>query len=525
MINLAKPTAAQLAWHECERAMFFHLDPCWPRYEHKLSPQEFNPEGFNAVEWLDLVESFGAKQVVMVCKHQSGFCHWQTTTTDFGIASSPWKNGKGDIVREVADETHRRGLRFGVYLQGWDMHFGSAQSGLCSTPEKQADYEQYYRTQLTELLSCYGPVTEVWFDGSLAFSVEDILQKYAPDAVIFQGGNASIRWLGNEQGFAPYPAWNSVSSADARSGVSTAVHSEPDGDAWMPIEVDTTIRDHFWFWTPNGHEKLKSLEHLMDIYYQSVGHGAVLLLNCNPRLDGSLDERDVERTREFGAEIARRFATPLAETQGQGSEIELTLDTPQPVDHLILAEDIAEGERVREYTIKALVDDAWQTVETGSAVGFRKIDFFEPVMTKNIRVCVNKSVGEPLWKSIAAYAVGVRPTFERNQHKIANPMDVGSIAIKPGCTSEQNIDLSKHCHLPGQYEIQLVMNDSSFEVEQVDFIAGGGVAANDYLKATEVPGCWHLNITAHESDKALHLVLRNNGNTPLEGHVIVRRIF
>ena len=521
--TIPAPTPAQLAWQECELAMFYHMDPQWQRLDEsaRVAPEEFNPERFNASEWLDVAEGFGAKQIVMVCKHGSGFCHWQTATTDFSIARSPWKNGKGDIVAELADETHRRGLRFGIYLAPADRHEGAGQGGVCKNPADQERYVALYRQQLTELLSRYGEVMEVWFDGSLVFDVSDILEKYAPNAVVFQGKHASIRWLGNERGISPYPAWNGVRMEDARTGIATAAQSTPDGDVWMPLESDTPIRDHKWMWTEDGHELLKSLDHLIDTYYQSVGHGSVLLLNCNPKLDGSIDPRDKARNDEFGAEIRRRFGVPVAEAKGAGEVLEIPLPQAQMIDHVVSAEVISEGERVRAYKVEARVEGAWQVVTEGSAIGLKKIDFFEPITCDAMRIVVTEAVEKPLWKRVAVYYVGKIPTFERNQATVFNPIRAGDFSLEPGERKQVTIPLTWACHIAARYDISLrsdgatpIIHDAVFRVDGTD--------ARDFLQGLSVPGTWQLNVTAYEATKELELTVENREGRPVSCRLEVR---
>lgn len=259
-------------------------------------------------------------------------------------------------MAELDASCRKRGMKLGVYLSPADDKLGALSGGRCKTPEEQRRYDKIYRQQLTELLSRYGEISEVWFDGSLFIEVGDFLKKYAPKAMVFQGSHATIRWVGNEAGFAPYPAWNSVDKADAKTGVATARHGTPDGDVWQPLEVDTAFHQklyhNFWFWNSNESDRhRKSLNKLMKIYYDSVGHGAVLLLGHAPDTTSAICEADVKRAAEFGAEIRRRFGASLAETSGEGETVELDLKATAVIDHVIIMEDIVHGERVRKYTI------------------------------------------------------------------------------------------------------------------------------------------------------------------------------
>ena len=215
--------------------------------------------------------------------------------------------------------------------------------------------------------------------------------------------------MGTEGGFAPYPAWNGVLTTKdpARWGVYTAADGNPDGDRWLPNEVDTvSVTPHFWFWNTRPERKPRSLEDLVDCYYRSVGHGAVLLLNQTPDTSGLIPETDARRAAEFGAEIRRRFGKSLAENKGTGPLLELSLDKPTRIDHVITMEEIREGERVREYAVEAYVDGQWKEVCRGTAIGHQKIDLFEPVETARLRLRIDKSVAEPLIRRFAAFYVG-----------------------------------------------------------------------------------------------------------------------
>ena len=187
--------------------------------------RRINPYNLNTDDWCKVAQSFGAKQIIFVAKHVGGFCWWPTETTDYNVSHTPWKAGKGDLVAEISASCKKYGLKLGLYLYPGDDKWGAGlgSGGRTSDPSKQEAYNRIYRQQLTELLTNYGTITEVWFDGNCVIDVKDILEKYAKDAVIFQSPQASIRWVGNEEGYAPYPAWNGINSADLQTGVATAV--------------------------------------------------------------------------------------------------------------------------------------------------------------------------------------------------------------------------------------------------------------------------------------------------------------
>jgi len=406
--RLALPTPEQAAWHDLELGMFIHFAPnTWQdqEYDDLSTPlAKINPAQLDTDQWVRVAESMGAKYIIFVAKHVGGFCLWQAEATDYSVKSIPWRDGKADVMAMLAESCRRRGMKLGVYFSPADRKHGADVGGRCKTPAEQTRYNAIYRQQLTELLSRYGPLVEVWFDGSCIIDVGDLLKKYVPKAMIFQGPQATIRWVGNEDGIAPYPAWNSLPLAAAKSGVATAAESRPDGDAWMPLECDARFRNS-WFWNTKNANALKSVDQLMDMYYKSVGRGAVLLLNHTPDPTGLIPEADAKRAAEFGAEVQRRFGKSTAETSGRGETIELDLGKARIVDHIITMEDIRQGERVRAYTIEALTDGVWREIVKGTAVGHKKIDRFTPVKASKIWLRSQSSVGAPIIRKLAAYCV------------------------------------------------------------------------------------------------------------------------
>jgi alpha-L-fucosidase len=408
---LTRPTPDQAAWQDYEIGMFLHFAPnTWADKEYddlSIPLSRINPEKLDADQWVNVAEAMGAKYIVFVAKHVGGFCMWRTDTTDYSIQNTPWRGGKGDALADLARSCRRRGIKLGVYLSPADTKHGAGVSGRCATPEAQAAYNELYRRQLTEVLSRYGRMAEVWFDGSNVIEVGDILKKYAPHAAIFQGKYATIRWVGNESGFAPYPAWNAVKEADRLAGA-TAANGDPDGDAWLPNECDVSLRRD-WFWNTQNEPTIKSLDHLMDLYYRSVGYGATLLLNVTPDTSGRIPEADARRVAEFGAEIKRRFGRALAETSGKGESIELSLGKPARIDHVLMMEDIRQGERVREYVVEAWADGGWREIARGAAIGHKKIDrLAAPVETEKVRLRVTKSAAEPILRKLAVYDTTAR---------------------------------------------------------------------------------------------------------------------
>lgn len=399
--TLARPTVLQQQWQDMEMGTFIHFAPniYYDMQGDKggvSDPKIFNPYKLDADQWVSVAKSMGSRYLILTAKHVGGFCLWPTATTDYSIASTPYKNGKGDIVREVADACKRHGLRFGVYVSPRDDHHNAGIAGKIHSgnAQEQEKYYAIYRQQLTELLAHYGSMVEVWFDGSApADIIGPIVHKYQPLAMIFNTAAGTIRWVGNEDGVAPYPLWNTVTDKEHRTGNASGA-GDPNGRVWLPAECDVPIRDD-WFWSTTNAHTLKSLDQLMSIYYRSVGRGANLLLNQTPDRTGVIPDQDVQRTAEFGKEIRRRFGSPLASTQGSGNQVELRLPTSSSIDHIVIGEDISAGQRVREYTIEVIHNGSWTKLLSGTSIGHKKIEAFQQQQTTGIRLNITRSVCKP----------------------------------------------------------------------------------------------------------------------------------
>ena len=412
--TLAKPSAAQYAYHEQERIMFVCLDPCsWQGREydnHTTDLKDMKLPKLDVDQWCTAAKSWGAKEILLVSKHTGGFCWWQTETSDYSVKNIAWKDGKGDLVDEVAKACKRHGLKLGMYIYPGDDQWGAwiGSGGRTSDPAKQDAYNKVLRTQWTEVLSRHSDVIiELWFDGSCYVPLGDVFQKYVGDKVVYlQGPHANLRWVGTESGIAPYPGWNSLKKKDLDTGVATAVHGDPDGDAWAGLECDTTLYNHNWFWSKHNESKRKSLEHLVSLYYRSVGRGATFLLNSTPNTDGLIPEGDMARYKEFGEELQRRFSNPLGETAGRGLVHTIEFDTPTEINQLMIMEDYAQGHRIREFVVEGrTADGQWIDVNRGTAVGRKRIVMFEPVQLTRLTLRITKNVNEPIVRDFKAYYV------------------------------------------------------------------------------------------------------------------------
>lgn len=524
--NLPKPTDIQYKWHEQERLMFLHFAPTtWSEVEqndHSVSLDRINPTKLDTDQWCETAISWGAKEIVFVAKHSGGFCWWQTETTDYGIRNTPYKNGKGDVLKELSESCKKYGLNLGVYIYPGDKTWGAmiGSGGRTKDPSKQEAYNKVFRQQLTEVLTNYGEMIEVWFDGSCVIDISDIMEKHAKNSVVFQGPHATIRWPGTESGNLFYPAWNTVKSKDLKSGVSTQVHGNPNGDVWAPLETNTTLYDHHWFWSPTKAKKRKSVQRLMDNYYKSVGYGSVFLLNASPDTTGLIAAGDVARYKEFGAEIKRRFDKPLAMIEG--NQVELKFDKPTLVNHVIAMEDYKQGERIRKYKIEGLINNEWQELIQGVSVGRKKIDYFDEVEVESIRLSVIESAAQPLIRSLSAFYVSdFTPPTKNSMRVWSRSQTVSDWKEKELANNkiQLKVELNDKINVPGQYLLTIKPDlDTEVKIVKAQMFYGGSVAMNEFV--TIDGSNVLLNQTAQITDKSdLHVMLDVELKEPSAGEV------
>lgn len=484
---IAKPSKNQIAWHERERIMFVCLDPAtWQgrEYDNHSTPlYKINPSKLNTDQWCEAAVSWGAKTILFVAKHTGGFCWWHTDTSEYGIKETPYKNGKGDVLKEVSESCKKFGLSLAVYVypgdDNWEAYIGGG--GRTKDPSKQEEYNGVYRQQLTEVLTKYGDISEVWFDGSIIIPVSDILHKYAPNAVFFQGPNADIRWAGTEAGEVPYPTTCAINSETLKTGVSTAANGNVDGDIWAPVEVNTTLYDHFWFWAKDKEKKRKSLDRLMECYYKSVGRGLVFLLNSTPNTSGLIPDNDMCLYKQFGDEIKRRFDNPVAKVSNC---LTLKFDKTN-VNHIIIEEDYTQGERVRAFTLKAKTKNGYKEIYKGSIIGRKHIAVFNNIVTDEITLQIDEEVLPHIIKKISAYNV-----TEVNISKFIKQLSAGielcdafkeqtvcKWSKKSFALGRAEIDLTKHITMAGEYLVDFNCKNP-FDLIHCEGLMDGNICDN-----------------------------------------------
>jgi len=458
----ALPTQRQLNWQEMERYCFLHFtvntftDREWGLGDEKESV--FNPTNFNADQIVSTVASHGFKGVILTCKHHDGFCLWPSKYTEHSVKNSPWKNGKGDVVKEISAACKKYGIKFGIYLSPWDRN-----SALYGKPE----YITYYRNQLRELLTNYGDIFEVWLDGANGGTgyygganekreidrktyydwknTFAIIRKLQPNAVIFSDIGPDARWCGNESGFVKDSCWATYTphgpNGDEPSiGYTNYIEGETgtlNGENWIPAEVDVSIRPG-WFYHQKEDDKVRSLESLKEIYFKSVGNGASWNLNVPPDRTGQINAHDIKAldslrdylTKSFSTDLLKGAKVMASETRANlkkyaasnvlgnnknlywavndnttTASLTFQLKERSTFNCMEIKEFIPLGQRIRSFKIEVDKDGAWIPVFKGSTVGSKKLAKFDDITASKVRLTFSNSLACPVIESVKLYKV------------------------------------------------------------------------------------------------------------------------
>ena len=416
MVSRLVPTPQQLEWQQMEFTAFLHFGMntfTGNEWGHGTdSPEIFNPSELDCEQWVKALKDGGFKMALITAKHHDGFCLWPTATTEYSVKNSPWKDGKGDVVRELRDACEKYGMKFGVYLSPWDRN-------AVSYGDSPA-YNKFFIEQLTELLSNYGEVHEVWFDGACGEGPNGKKQEYdwtailakirelQPKAVTAIMGD-DVRWVGNEGGLGRETEWSATmmapgsytekNEAMAALGIdnmtkdlgSRELVAKAQEAYWYPSEVDVSIRPG-WFYHAEQDEQVRSLANLVNIYYRSVGCNSVLLLNIPPDRRGLIHEVDVQRIKELSEYIGKTFANNYVENGAQmwkaevGQSKEYNVKPGAMVNTFLIQEDIAQGQRVEDFLVEVYSNGAWQYAAEGTTVGYKRLLRFSDCQPEKIRV-------------------------------------------------------------------------------------------------------------------------------------------
>ena len=427
------PSEKQLAWQELELTAFIHFgintftDSEWGSGAE--DPAMFNPTELDCEQWVLTLKRGGFKMVILTAKHHDGFCLWPTATTNHSVVNSPWRDGKGDVVRELSEACRKHDMKFGFYLSPWDRNAPS----YGDSPA----YNALFIAQLTELLTNYGRVDEVWLDGACGegpngkrqvYDWESILatvNTLQPNAVTAIMGD-DVRWVGNEGGrgretewsATPYTPLSHVGGPEANAALglgemtpdlgSRELVTRAEDVYWYPSEVDVSIRPG-WFYHTYEDDKVRSLANLVDIYYTSVGRNSVLLLNIPPDRRGLIHEIDAERIEAFGNYIAKNFSDSKIKGKVRiwqaeaGDSREFKIAKSNKINTILLQEDIRHGQRVEHFTVEAFVDGEWHIVAEGTTIGYKRLLKFEECVAERIRVTINECRATANISNVAAY--------------------------------------------------------------------------------------------------------------------------
>ncbi|HKP29700.1 MAG TPA: alpha-L-fucosidase [Gemmatimonadales bacterium] len=418
------PSAAQLTWQRDELALFLHFgvntftDREWG--DGREDPGIFAPTALDARQWARTAKAAGFRAMILTAKHHDGFCLWPSRTTRHSVASSPWRGGSGDLVREFTDACRAEGLRAGLYCSPWDRNapaYGDS-----------ARYNDMLCDQLTELLSGYGKIHEVWFDGANGEGPNgrkqaydwprffDLVKKLQPDSVIFSDAGPDVRWIGNEKGVAGELNWSTVDpiavpypGAEGDKVIAMLQHGDPDGSVWRPGEADVSIRPG-WFHHAAEDARVKSVEELVGLYFSSVGRNSKLLLNVPPTRDGLIYAIDAERLAGMRTVLDLMFRDNHADQRRASWQrtddrtATLTVDLGRAVNIRILdlREDITRGQVVARYAVHGETSGGWQPLSSGTTIGYRKLDHLDARDVRRLRVTID-AVDQPPPISLACF--------------------------------------------------------------------------------------------------------------------------
>ena len=464
------PSQEQIDWQKLETYAFIHFglntynDLEWGYGNTPAST--FNPVNLDCEQWVATLKQCGMKGVILTAKHHDGFCLWQTETTDYSIANSPYKNGKGDMVKELSDACKKYGLKFGLYLSPWDRN---------NSEYGREDYVETYHKQIDELTSNYGDLFEFWFDGANGGNgyyggadetrsidarkyydyerARDTILKRHPDAMIFGGTCQTIRWVGNEQGWAGDTDWCMI-NPELSDNTKHLNHGSENGTHWIPAEVDVSIRPG-WFYHKREDHQVKSVAQLTDIYYRSVGHNANLLLNFPINLDGKIPALDSLRATEWHEVIVNDFKDNILKNakvrvdNERGREfkaenvidddwdtywatdddynfgtISFSFNKPVKMNRVVLQEYIALGQRVKDFYMEGELNGKWFKInpfDTLSTIGYKRIVRFNTVELDKLIIYFEESRGPLCINNIEAYCAPIlltEPAISRNYDNI-----------------------------------------------------------------------------------------------------------
>lgn len=398
----------QLRFLSWELGVFFHFGIRTFHEGHRdwdmkpMSLEAFNPTELDCEQWIRMGRDAGAKYAILVCKHHDGFANWPSKYTAYSVANTPWKEGKGDVVREFVDACRKYGMKVGLYYS--PAEFGSDR-------KSPKEYDDYFINQVSELLTNYGKIDYLWFDGCGSENhqydtvrIVAAIRRMQPEILLFNMWDPDTRWVGNESGMAEMPNANVVRLLDF--SVQTQARDYLQEDTFLPAECDFRIRLENWFYSDCDAHTLKSLDELLGLYYYSIGRGANMLVNFGPDRRGLVPEADRARFLEFGQTVARMFAQPLeGAVTREGNTHSVCYDRPTLLDHVVLQEELEEGENIRQFEVYIHPYSYGRPilVYRGMTVGHKHICSFPAVTTKRVDIVITEDDGSHTLKELKTY--------------------------------------------------------------------------------------------------------------------------
>jgi len=446
------PTPRQTDWQALEYYGFIHFNMNtftnkeWGYGDEK--PSQFNPTALDTDQWARIMKTAGMKGIIITAKHHDGFCLWPSAYTEHSVKNSPWRGGKGDLIQELSASCKKYGLKLGIYLSPWDRNHAAYGS-----PE----YISYFRNQLTELLTQYGPIFEVWFDGANGGDgyyggakeerrvdkkkyydwpkTHALVRKLQPNAVMFSDAGPDIRWVGNEKGYAAETTWSPIYRDSVYGGMPDFhrfASGQENGTHWIPTETDVSIRPG-WYYHPEEDNQVKSLDKLVDIYYNSIGLNSSLLLNIPVDNRGLIHENDAEKLLQLGTYVETTFdenilsnahalseqtrsgfsASALldgnletywaAKDQADAVNLTLRLENPQKANVFEVREFLPYGQRIKGFELEVLADGLWKKIKVGTTVGSKRLIRFDTATIEALRFTITETKAAPLITEMGLY--------------------------------------------------------------------------------------------------------------------------
>lgn len=424
---LPLPAARQMQWQSMERNAFIHFGPNtftdkeWG--EGKEDPKVFHPTDLDCEQWVRELKAAGFKGIVFTAKHHDGFCLWPTKLSSHSVKASDWRNGKGDVLKDLSIACRKYGMKLGVYLSPWDRNHPAYGT---------EEYNQVFAAMLKEVLTQYGPIFEVWFDGANGEGPNGkkqtydwplfirTVRKYQPNAVIFSDAGPDVRWVGNEEGFAGETCWSMIPANRYVPGTphySELTSGNEKGELFVPAESDVSIRPG-WFYHASQDQSVKSPEKLLQLYEASVGRNSLLLLNVPPNREGKLSRYDLDALQgmnrlireTYGQNLAarakftasssasKRFraqfinrSTWASSASDSAPVVTLTLPKPTTANRVVLAEDLRFGQKVKSFALEALAGKDWIMIASATTIGHKRILSFDPVTASAFRLLITDS--------------------------------------------------------------------------------------------------------------------------------------